>query len=119
MKRFAANSFLSPPQLMQVFMKRISLFIALTCLVSSSMLGQMVSGIDTLYGNEWINFDQDYYRFQIAEDGIYRIDGSTLNSIVPPGTNADQLRLFYFGEEIPRYTSTNDGINTNDYTLAH
>ncbi|MEM1220317.1 MAG: C25 family cysteine peptidase, partial [Bacteroidota bacterium] len=96
-------------------MKRISLLFAFTCLVYASMLGQMISGIDTLYGNEWINFDQTYYRFQLAEDGIYRIDGSTLNSIVPPGTTADQLRLFYFGEEIPIYTTTTTGINSNDY----
>lgn len=31
------------------------------------------------YGNEWIHFDQQYLKIRITQDGIYRIDYTTLN----------------------------------------
>ncbi len=53
------------------------------------------------YGNEWINFDQQYYKVSVAEDGIYRITYADLLSAGFPLTTTDprRLRLFYRGEE--------------------
>ena len=31
------------------------------------------------YGNEWINYSQNYYRIKIASNGVFRIDSATLS----------------------------------------
>lgn len=30
------------------------------------------------YGNEWINYNQTYYKIKISQDGLYRITYSVL-----------------------------------------
>jgi len=38
------------------------------------------------FGNEWINYSQEYYKIKITQEGIYRISYSTLvNSGLPEG----------------------------------
>ena len=32
-----------------------------------------LNGISQNYGNEWINYNQQYFAVPIAEDGVYRI----------------------------------------------
>ena len=32
------------------------------------------------YGNEWINYDQQYFKFKVTVDGIYRLDQLTLDA---------------------------------------
>ncbi len=56
-------------------------------------------------GNEWINLDQEYYRFSISEKGMFKITkNELLNAGVPIGSyNPQQIQLFYEGEEIPCY----------------
>ena len=53
------------------------------------------------YGNEWINFSQSYYKFKLAEDGIYRISRNDLiNGGFPVGSiNPRKIQLFYLGQE--------------------
>ncbi|MFT5228640.1 MAG: hypothetical protein ACI9EV_001791, partial [Urechidicola sp.] len=49
-----------------------------------------LQGYSQPYGNEWIDFSQQYYSFDIIENGVYRIDynklleaGIPLSSIDP------------------------------------
>ena len=78
---------------------------------------QMWNGQDTLYGNEWINFEQEYFKLEVAEDGIYRIPFEALDALGIPLNNitADQFQLFSLGEEVPLYISTNDNLEAGDY----
>lgn len=57
------------------------------------------------YGNGWINYSQQYYKFKVAETGIYRIDSTALaNAGIPIGTiNPNNLQIFARGIEIPIY----------------
>ncbi|RME08406.1 MAG: hypothetical protein D6816_05635, partial [Bacteroidetes bacterium] len=49
--------------------------------------GQIIEGQDTLYGNEWINYDQQYFKMLVAEDGMYKVTGQELqNAGVPIST---------------------------------
>lgn len=88
----------------------ISLFLLFT-------LGQFSYG--QTYGNEWINYNQEYYRFGIVEKGIYRLDYNTLNSSGIPLTsiNTSQFQVFGKEKEVPLYI--NDGgdgtLNPGDY----
>ena len=50
--------------------------VILSLAISASALSQ--------FGNEWINYNQQYYKMPIAQDGIYRIGYNTLvNAGVP------------------------------------
>jgi len=53
------------------------------------------------FNNEWINYDQQYFKILVSEDGIYRIPYSQLIEAGVPvdQINPRQIQLFYLGEE--------------------
>ena len=57
------------------------------------------------YGNEWINFSQNYYKIPVSKTGIYRITEAELENYgVPTGSfNPQNLQIFHNGKEIPIY----------------
>jgi hypothetical protein len=57
------------------------------------------------YGNEWINYNQSYFRVPIPHTGMYRITNSELeNAGIDVGNfNPQNIQLFYNGSEIPCY----------------
>jgi hypothetical protein len=56
-------------------------------------------------GNEWIDLSQQYYRFGIAESGVYKITNTQLQSAGIPISNfsPQNIQLFQNGVEIPCY----------------
>ncbi|HBS87394.1 MAG: hypothetical protein A2W91_13855 [Bacteroidetes bacterium GWF2_38_335] len=71
------------------------------------------------YGNEWINYEYDYYRIPVSTDGMYRVNHSALSSfsdiLIAP---LSSYRLFYRGVEQPILVYDADGDNffdNNDY----
>ena len=89
-------------------MRRSAHFTFLFCFLFTTARAQMWNGTDTLYGNEWIRYDQQYYKILVAEDGIYRIPYETLQSSGLPVSSIDgsQYQLWHLGEEQPLYVST-------------
>ncbi|MEL6988983.1 MAG: hypothetical protein AAGK97_14315, partial [Bacteroidota bacterium] len=89
-------------------------FIALT---SSEIYSQIIVDQDTLYGNEWIDFDKDYYKFQVAEDGVYRITYEALQSagLALEGISGIDFQLFNLGKEVHLITSTDGVFGPDDY----
>jgi len=75
------------------------------------------------YGNEWINYNQKYYSFKIIEDGIYRIDYSTLQSSGVPVSSIlpNNFQIFGFEKEQPIIVEDGgDGtFDTGDYILFY
>ncbi len=73
----------------------------------------------TPYGNEWIDHDRRYWRFNVVTDGIQRIDSATLAlSGFPIHTvDARDLMLFAREEQVPIYIhGGEDGVlNAEDY----
>lgn len=71
------------------------------------------------YGNEWINYSQRYFTFKIYQDGLYRIDSTTLSNAGIDLTTVDPRSLQIFGrqKEQPIYVfGENDGVfNSTDY----
>ena len=92
-------------------MNKLNTLILIFFLFSLSLSAQMWNGIDTLYGNEWIDFDRTHYKVMVAEDGIYKISAQTManNGIPNNAIQNDQLRLYYMGQEVPIFNSS-DGI---------
>ena len=97
--------------------KYLWFIILLVLSVHGSLIGQMIVDGDTLYGNEWINYDQTYYKIKVAEDGIYRISGATLaGQGFPVGdVEASELQLFWMGKEQPIFTSTKGKLGAEDF----
>ncbi len=73
----------------------------------------------TKYGNEWIDYDKTYFKFQTGEEGIYRITHAELSAAgvfstgsIPQGSH---FQLYRMGREIPVYVSTNGTFGGNDF----
>lgn len=70
-------------------------------------------------GNEWIDFNQEYYKIPVGKDGIYRIRYNDLQGIGFPVTSIDpqRLQLFHRGQEMAIYVEGQDDgqFNTQDF----
>ncbi|RFC53701.1 putative type IX secretion system sortase PorU2 [Brumimicrobium aurantiacum] len=71
------------------------------------------------FGNEWINYNQQYYKFGVAENGVYRLNYQALvNAGVPVNTVAAN-KFQIFGKEKEIALSIHDNgdnlINVGDY----
>ncbi len=87
------------------------LAISLFCFVAFTIKAQN-------YGNEWINFSQQYFKFPIYKEGIYRIDSATLSNYFNLNSlNPKNFQLFIKGKEKTLFINgENDNkINTGDY----
>lgn len=66
-----------------------------------------------VYGNEWIDYSQQYYVFKVYEDGLYRITEQDLLSANVPISTIDprSFQIFSRGKEVPIYIEgENDGF---------
>src|SRR2546430_5314111 len=76
-----------------------------------------------VYNNEWINYNQKYYKLKIAKDGLYQLDSASLANSGIPVSSIDprNIQLFHKGKEIyPYIFGESDGVlNTNDYILFY
>ena len=59
----------------------------------------MWNGVDTLYGNEWIDYNQSYFKIKVVEDGMYQLSYSDLNAAgvfngtsIPQGQNLQLIK---------------------------
>ena len=67
------------------------------------------------YGNEWINYNQQYFHFPIVETGVHRIYYSTIyNALIQQGIDISQInhsRFQLFGKEKEVSVLVNDQNN--------
>jgi hypothetical protein len=61
------------------------------------------------YNNEWINFDQTYYKFKVGKTGVFRIPRTSLDAIGIGGTQVEFFELWRNGQKVPFYTSVATG----------
>ncbi len=70
-------------------------------------------------GNEWINYNQQYFKFNVSQDGVYKINYSTLYNSGFPITSVDPRSIQIFGRGLEQYTyvrGQSDGVfNTDDF----
>ena len=88
---------------------RVFLIILIVHAFSSHGIAQMVHGQDTLTGQEWINYNETYFKFTVEADGVYRIPYDALISAgIPAGVRGLDFKLFSLGVQVAIYTSTDD-----------
>lgn len=68
-------------------------------------------------GNEWIQFNQIYYKIPVAKTGMQRISSQTLLSALPSSVNPRYIQLYFRGQEIPLYIfgESDNQLNSGDY----
>ncbi len=90
------------------FMKKIILIGLIFFTICPSIIAQTSA-------NDWIEYDQTYYRFYTDEVGLHRVG---YNALVGAGlTNpvGSQLQVFARGEEVPIHVTTNGTFGPGDY----
>ena len=95
---------------------KISLRIYIRNLFFITFLSQTLVALSQPYNNNWINYNQSYFKFKISENGLYSIDSLTLfNSGIPIGSiDPRNIQIFAKGVEIPLYIEgEGDGIFDN------
>ncbi len=98
-------------------MKRFYSIIVSLCFLISALQAQMNIDGNILYGNEWIDYSQNYYKVYVKADGVYQIPYQALASAgVPVNTvAAENIQVFTMGKEVPIYVSTSGALGTNGY----
>ncbi|MFN5710640.1 MAG: hypothetical protein ACK46S_01295, partial [Bacteroidota bacterium] len=88
-------------------------------MLCSLLLLMSICGMAQTFGNEWINYNQNYYKFPILSSGMYRINyNSLVNSGIPiANINPKHIQIFGRGKEVPLYIEGEaDGVfNTTDF----
>ena len=61
-----------------------------------------------MYGNEWINYNQYYYKIKVGQNDIYRIDSLTLaRAGIPVDTiKSNHYQIFFHGQQQYIYVRT-------------
>lgn len=94
-------------------------FLLATLFITVALQAQIEQDDTILYGNEWINYDQSYYRIEVDKDKIYRISyQELLNAGVFESNAALQganFQLFYRGKEQAIYVSESATFQSGDY----
>lgn len=69
-----------------------------------------------IFGNEWIQYNQTYYKFGVFRDDIYRIPISSLSALgMPSSVTGDNLQVWRDGQEIPIFVSTSGVLGGSDF----
>ena len=94
----------------------------LFCLILFSVptLGQIVRNGQTYYGNEWINYEQQYIKIKVGADGIYQLTPEQLTAAGFPVSNIDasEYRLYWLGTEQRLHCTKTDGALSDGDFLA-
>ena len=74
------------------------------------------AGYCQTYSNSWIDYSKTYYKFKVANNGLYHITQATLTSLGLENTPAEQFQLWRNGQQVTLYTSVPTGpLPSNGY----
>ncbi len=115
--RCAALSLQSQYNTNNMLLLRLLAYVLLFCGLGHQAAAQIFVGQDTLYGNEWIDFDRTYYKLNVLDDGICRIGTNVLlNAGLPVGSIVgSDWRVFRHGAQVPIHASTTGVFGPSDF----
>src|SRR5690554_2373210 len=86
------------------------------CLLSVLLL--VIGNVNIIYAqfsNSWINHNQQYFKFGIVEEGIFRITKAQLDVIGFGNVPGSDFAIYREGQQIPIVTSTNGVFAAHDF----
>lgn len=100
-------------------MKKLNSYIIAIFILSyvANSTAQIIVNGEERFGNEWINYNQEYFKFEVSEDGLYRISKSALSNAGFPvnTTPMSDFQMFWLGDEVAIYTTTDGIMGDNDF----
>jgi hypothetical protein len=79
--------------------------------------------VSQTYGNEWINYSQTYYKFEVVQTGIYKLNYSDLSNASVPTTSFTSANIQIFGreKELPLFITDggDNSLDPGDYILFY
>ena len=69
-----------------------------------------ISATAQQYNNEWINYNQTYYKFKVGSTGVFRLPKALLDSAGIGNTPVEFFELYRNGRKVPFYPSVPAGI---------
>jgi hypothetical protein len=97
-------------------MKRI-LTLFLSIILLSNIVYKKLYAQNNQYAHEWINFNQQYWKFFISTNGVYKITYDKLVELGLQNVRGDQFQIFNLGREQAIYVSTDGIFGASDYIL--
>jgi len=95
---------------MNIELKRMKKFLMILLFVA----GWLVTNAQQ-YRNEWIDFSKTYYKFRVAQNGLYRITSANLAAAGLSNTPAQHFQLWRNGQQVALYTSVATGPLAGGY----
>ncbi|NOT38296.1 MAG: hypothetical protein HOP11_13065 [Saprospiraceae bacterium] len=98
-------------------MKNYSILTLLALILSLNSRAQMQFNGQALFGNEWIRYNQSYYKFYTREDGFYRIGYQDLIKAGVPIQSIELkfIKIYKNGTELSLRTSTEGLMTETDF----
>ena len=98
-------------------MKKITLLILFFYSLLNITVAQFNRDGETIYGNEWIDYNKSYLKIKVVEDGMYRVPKSAIESAgFPIATHSGRsLQLFFRGKEVPIFVSNSNILSNTDF----
>lgn len=62
------------------------------------------------FNNEWIRYQQTYYKFKVGSTGVFRIPKSVLDAAGIGNTQVQFFELWRNGQQVPFYPSVSSGV---------
>ncbi|MFC6998693.1 putative type IX secretion system sortase PorU2 [Rufibacter roseus] len=92
-------------------------FLALLLLTVLFGKAQQSFGQQFIYGNEWINYNQKYYKIKVPATGIYRLDHGYLQAAGISGVDPRNFQLYRRGKEVSIHVSgeADGSFDTGDF----
>jgi hypothetical protein len=82
-----------------------------------------IKGFAQTYGNEWINYSQKYYAFNVYTTGVHKLDYTTLSAAGIPlsSFSSDNIQIFGREKEIPLFIEdgADSDLDPGDYILFY
>ncbi|RNI31986.1 hypothetical protein EFA69_05650 [Rufibacter immobilis] len=94
-------------------------YLFLISFLALAMVGlvQPSFGQQQVYGNEWINYSQKYYKIKVPATGIYRLDYTYLQAAGITGVNPQNFQLYRRGQEVAIHVEgqADGSFDNNDF----
>jgi flagellar hook assembly protein FlgD len=99
-------------------MKKIKSTLFITSIVLIALLFGFNSAVfSQTFGNEWINYNQSYFKIPIFQNGIYRISQADLTAAGISGVNPKNFQIYHRGVEqaIQVQGEDDNSMDANDF----
>lgn len=96
---------------------KTTLFVLVLSVLTLKSYTQILVDGDSLFGNEWIDYDLSYHKVKLTEDGIYRLTYEALQDANIPVDQipAADYQLYRLGQTQRIFTSTEGILSEGDF----